>query len=89
MTDISKNAELQQSCITAVSGSIFLIKKLWLDSMENEYNSAKGYNAFGYVTTEDEAIEFCKKGKMYDKKACWALSEDTPQFIYVRLEYCH
>ncbi len=85
-TENNENEALNK---TDVSGIIFLIKQLWLDSMENEYNSAKGYDAFGYVNTEDEAIEFCKKGKMYDKKACWALSEDTPQFIYVRLEYCH
>ena len=56
MTDISKNAELQQSCITAVISSIELLKKdmeSWKETLIENANDGekysegllKGYNA--------------------------------------------
>ena len=38
---------------------IYVIEKLWWDPMEN--HNSHGYEAYGYVETEEEAIEICKE----------------------------
>lgn len=41
---------------------IFLIKKLWTSPFENDYWKAHGYEAVGFVTTEEEAKKIVKEG---------------------------
>ena len=67
---------------------VFLIEKIWLDSMENEIASAKGYKPYGFVNTEEEAISFCNKGKTYTSKDCWAIFEEEKEFRYLSVQYC-
>lgn len=40
--------------------SIFLIKKLWIDSLENDLGDAYGYRCVGYVNTEAKAKKVIK-----------------------------
>lgn len=64
--------------------TIYLINKIWFDSMENDPGRAVGYNPVGYVETEEEAKSIFASGKLYGRKDCWALSEanNTPEFTY-------
>lgn len=39
--------------------TVYLISKLWYDPDENR--NASGYSPYGYVETEEEAIEICKE----------------------------
>lgn len=41
---------------------IWLIKKLWTDSMENHTSNAMGYKVIGYVNSEVEAREIIANG---------------------------
>jgi hypothetical protein len=80
----AKNGNKSKPLLTAV----FLIEKIWLDSLENEIGSAKGYLPFGYVNSEKEAVEFCNSGRIYTSKDCWAVSGEEKQFRYRKLQYC-
>lgn len=71
-----------------VSRSIFLIEKIWFDSMENEVGSAVGYSPFGFVDTEDEAKQFCDKGRICTKKDCWAVWGEQKEYKYSEVKYC-
>lgn len=66
---------------------MYLIKKIRLDPMENELGQAVGYTNFGYKNTEEEAKEFCSKGKIYTRKDCWALAwGDANEYTYERID---
>jgi hypothetical protein len=80
--------EHQPSCLGAVSRSIFLIEKIWFDSMENEVGSAVGYSPFGFVDTEDEAKTICDKGRIFTKKDCWAVWDEKKEYKYSEVKYC-
>lgn len=64
---------------------IFLIEQIWIDSMENEVNSAVGYKPVGWVATEQEAKELVAKGKKYTRDNCWAIRESMPEYQYKKL----
>ena len=87
MTEDNKNTE-KQCDIHGVSHSIWLIKQIWLDSMENQMDSAVGYSPFGYVESEIKAKDFCNKGKTYTSKDCWAVCGEQPQYKYKEVKYC-
>lgn len=40
---------------------MYLIKKLWIDSLENEYYLAHGYEVIGFVTDKEEAKRITKE----------------------------
>lgn len=61
----------------------YLIEYLWFDPMENR--DAHGYAIYGYLDTEEEAIEFCKQGKIYNKEECWSFRSNMPQFRYKKI----
>ena len=66
---------------------IYLIEKLWIDALENR--DAWGYDIIGFIINEKEAIEFCKKGKIYtDKEYPYPLKYvgDLPEYQYKKLE---
>jgi hypothetical protein len=44
---------------------IYLIKKLWCDSLENDSFLATGYEVVGYVKSERKAKSLCEKGGTY------------------------
>lgn len=61
---------------------VYLIEKIWIDPMENEINSAVGYKPDGYMLKEEEAEFFCRLGKTYTSKDCWAISDPLPEYRY-------
>ncbi len=56
---------------------IWLIEKLWTDSLENDYYAAQGYEPEGYVLYEEEADALIKSAGTFTGN-CWAVSETTP-----------
>jgi hypothetical protein len=68
---------------------VYIIEKIWIDPMENHSEGAVGYNPIGFVLEEQAAIEFCKTGRDYTSKDCWAIgiSQDKalPEFKYEAL----
>jgi hypothetical protein len=48
-----------------MSDGIFLIQKLWIDSMENDSSHAMGYGNVGFVYTKEEADEIVAAGGKY------------------------
>lgn len=65
---------------------MYLVKKLWLDPMENSMDSAMGYKTVGYVDTIEEVEHINKTCKLISKKECWALQKDVPEFICKKKE---
>jgi len=63
-----------------------MIARIWVDSFENQVDSAVGYYSIGYVETEQEAIDFCSKGKKFTDKDCWAIRGIKDQFTYKPLK---
>lgn len=61
---------------------IYLIKKIWIDSLENRLNSAVGYSIIGYFDNKEEAARFCAKSKIYTQKDCWAIFSPMKEYIY-------
>lgn len=64
---------------------IFLIEKLWTDSLENEVNGAYGYDPHSYVDLEETAIRIVKDGGIVDKKQCWAFIRNMPMYKYTKI----
>lgn len=62
---------------------IYIIKKAWSDSLENDPGRAFGYEVIGYVTTEKAAIEYCKRaGKIKKGQYGWAAPIGEPVCKY-------
>ena len=72
-----------------VISSIFLIEKIWFNTMENDAGSAVGYSPFGFVNTEDEAKQFCDKGRICTQKDCWAIWGEQKEYKYSEIKYCN
>ena len=66
--------------------SIFLIKELWIDPMENRV--AHGYKTIGYMTNKESAKDFCSKGRIFTGDDCWSLEYcgDLPQYHYKQIK---
>ena len=62
----------------------YLIKKAWLDPMENR--NATGYDPIGYVDTKEEAEEIMASGRVFTSNDCWAINympnHKMNEFIY-------
>lgn len=87
---IKKHKELSQ-CLNSVSTTnsiIYLIEKIWINSMENNPDDAIGYESFGYVKTEEEAKGIVKNGRKFTSKDCWAITGTMEEFRYSTLYYC-
>lgn len=67
---------------------IYLIKKLWTDSLENSRELAAGYENVGYVTSADEANKITDNCRTFSKSRCWALDDipPSPEYIWERIE---
>jgi hypothetical protein len=79
--------ELQdQSRRSAEMNMIYLIERLWTDSMENNSYAAVGYAVAGYVATRDEAERIVNGCEMVPESACWAIRKPTPRFKYRAVE---
>ncbi|MBR9705178.1 hypothetical protein GOV12_07230 [Candidatus Pacearchaeota archaeon] len=65
---------------------VYLIEKIWIDSMENEVSAAVGYKPFGFTPSEEVAKRFCDAGKTYTEKDCWAIRNTMPEYRYKPLE---
>lgn len=65
---------------------IYLIERIWFDTLENEVGSAVGYKPVGYMETEKEAIKFCNKGGVRTKKDCWAIMGEIPAYRYKEIK---
>jgi hypothetical protein len=70
---------------------IYIIEKIWTDSMENQFERALGYSPIGFVSDEKKAIDYCSKGCDYTSKDCWAIGilkkdEKLPEYKYVALK---
>lgn len=64
---------------------MYIIEKLWTDSMENSISAALGYSIVGYVNTEEEAKKVVEEGGIV-KKECWAMNGDMPLLKYKKIE---
>ena len=52
---------------------VFVIYRLYFDSLENEINAAREYRVEGYVTSETKAKRFVADSGYSDSKDCWAI----------------
>jgi len=64
---------------------IYIIEKLWTDSMENEVSNARGYSSYGFFDTYEEANEFRNKGKVYTQADCWAITGEANEYLVKQL----
>jgi len=62
--------------------TIYLIEKIWMDSMENDPNSAVGYSPCGFVETKEIAMSICDNSKTYTRKNCWAILIPRKEYQY-------
>lgn len=70
-----------------MSTTIYVIKRIWIDSLENEVDSAVGYTEVGYVDIAKEASDIVCSGKRYTKKDCWAIPDSgMPEFMSINIE---
>jgi hypothetical protein len=65
---------------------VYLIEKIWTDSLENQPSAAVGYEPHGFVFDEEKAKKICAKGRKYTGKDCWAILEPMPEFRYKSLK---
>ena len=65
---------------------MYLIWKVWADSLENEIGHAFGYSPFAYTDGEKEAREFCEKGEKLGT-GCWVTaSHGAPIYKYEEIK---
>jgi hypothetical protein len=48
-----------------MSNTVYLIKKLCVDSLENDYSAAQSYDVIGYMINKEEADKYAAKGGSY------------------------
>ena len=68
----------------------YLIEKIWIDNLENQWAQAFGYEPYAIVDTKKEAQDFCRQGRKYTPKDSWVLGierESAPEFRYKKLPY--
>jgi len=63
---------------------IFLIERIWSDSMENDSSAALGYEPVGYVDTEEEAKAIVEKGGQVPVDYNWVTSSHARIFDGMR-----
>jgi len=56
-------------------GEIFVIHKLWTDSMENHYSAALGYEVIGFVKTKADAEKLVADAG-FRKGGGWPIGDD-------------
>lgn len=72
---------------------IFLIKKLWTDSLENNFADAHGYEILGYVLIEEDAKKIVNDaGKFSISNMDWILErlnngQPVNRLCYEAVEY--
>lgn len=77
---------------------IYLIKKLWVDPMENVGSEAMGYSTIGYVLTRDEADRICSLDRVKRTEYPWPLEccpfprhgndvDSVPRFIHQKISW--
>jgi hypothetical protein len=59
---------------------IFLIEKIWIDSMENEVHGAYGYEPYRWTSDPEEASKIINAGKVYTSADCWAIVGSMPEY---------
>lgn len=64
------------------SNKKYLIKRIWVDPMENRTDQAVGYNIVGFVETKEAAEEIYNQGRDFTVNDCWAIRGDMPEFMY-------
>jgi hypothetical protein len=65
---------------------VFLIEKIWVNSLEHESSRAVGYKPIGYEFDEDLVKNFCSGGREYNSKDCWAIFTPLPEYRYTSLK---
>lgn len=65
---------------------VYLIEQIQIDPTKNLACNAVGYKSVGWVSTQQEAMKLCTKGKTYTKSDCWAIHEPLPEFKYRELK---
>lgn len=66
---------------------IYIIKKIWIDKMENSVDSAVGYSIIGYARRKSVAEFFCEGCRMYTQKDCWAISKPLPELKFKKIKH--
>lgn len=69
--------------------AVYLIERIWVDSMAPIHSPAVGYSPLGYAPDEDTAKNFCAGGRKYTHENCPTLLEGTspkPEYRYSLLE---
>ena len=68
---------------------MYLIKEIWVDTMENGRASALGYKNIGFVKTEEEARQIVKDGgALRADRFKWPLIwGDEPRFKYEKVRF--
>ena len=69
-----------------MSEKIYLIRRIWIDSMENRVSDAVGWSIVGYTYDLDFASNLHLTSKTFTKEHCWAISEPAKEFIYEEVE---
>lgn len=66
--------------------TIYMIERLWTDSMENQRSDAMGYNPVGFVLDYATAVNVVEAGG-HKQGDGWPIprGESKPRFRYVRL----
>ena len=63
---------------------IFLIERLWTNSIENHPMAAYGYEPHGFMLSKSKA-EKLSKSEMVPKSKCWALNKPMPKYRFKEL----
>jgi hypothetical protein len=69
-----------------MSEKIYLIRRIWIDPLENRVSDAVGWQIVGYVYDVNVASELYQNGRLFTKADCWAITEPAHEFIYEEVE---
>lgn len=60
----------------------YLIKRIWINPMEDRSDLAVGYSVVGFVEDLESATEIYNQGRDFTVNDCWAIKGDMPEFMY-------
>ena len=63
---------------------IFVIERIWTDFRESGTDPV-GYTPIGFAETENQARDFCSKGRTYTSKDFWAIVQPLPEYRFTPL----
>lgn len=83
---MEKDLPMSASFTRSAKPPIYVIERLWIDTLENNPGEAVGYKPIGFTEDEFQANEICKKSGVFAGRF-WAITTPIPVLRKVTINH--